>query len=310
MAFRSRPDEKTARFNAGLARPNDCARRYLFGRTGNSLYNWKLFQSGVDLSTNLFATAFFTLTGFHGLHVLIGLIALLIFLLVRLAGRFRFQTWFYSAFEEGRLLLALRRCRLDFRAVYCLHPSTGSMTTNQFFTTAWTWNSLVLIVICACVRGLLCGLRSNEAGQLDLTAAVGIFLLAVISPFGALADGYLFSAHMVQHILLVLIVPAFLLLSLPQSFSLRFPLTYLTHPLVGWVAGVGAMWLWHAPTLCNAAATLRSVSAIQTTSLLLMGKRVLVAGACPARGATALTACRDRLPLQPPALPAACSGSS
>jgi cytochrome c oxidase subunit I len=41
---------------------------------------WKLFQSGVDLSTNTFATSFFTLTGFHGLHVLIGLITLLIFL--------------------------------------------------------------------------------------------------------------------------------------------------------------------------------------------------------------------------------------
>ena len=41
---------------------------------------WKLFQSGVDLSTNMFSTTFFTLTGFHGLHVLLGLIALLIFL--------------------------------------------------------------------------------------------------------------------------------------------------------------------------------------------------------------------------------------
>jgi cytochrome c oxidase subunit 1/cytochrome c oxidase subunit I+III len=41
---------------------------------------WKLFQSGVDLSTNLFSTTFFTLTGFHGVHVLIGLITLLIFL--------------------------------------------------------------------------------------------------------------------------------------------------------------------------------------------------------------------------------------
>jgi len=76
---------------------------------------------------------------------------------------------------------------------------------------------------------------------------------------------------MVQHILFVLIVPAFLLLSLPQSFSLRFPLTYLTHPVIGWAAGVGAMWLWHAPALCNAAVTSRSVSAIQTVSLLLMG---------------------------------------
>jgi cytochrome c oxidase subunit I len=41
---------------------------------------WKLFQTGVDLSTNMFSTSFFTLTGFHGLHVLIGLIVLLIFL--------------------------------------------------------------------------------------------------------------------------------------------------------------------------------------------------------------------------------------
>jgi cytochrome c oxidase subunit 1/cytochrome c oxidase subunit I+III len=41
---------------------------------------WKLFQSGVDLSTNMFSTTFFTLTGFHGLHVFLGLITLLIFL--------------------------------------------------------------------------------------------------------------------------------------------------------------------------------------------------------------------------------------
>ena len=41
---------------------------------------WKLFQSGVDLSTNMFSTTFFSLTGFHGVHVLIGLITLLIFL--------------------------------------------------------------------------------------------------------------------------------------------------------------------------------------------------------------------------------------
>src|SRR5205085_1051174 len=142
---------------------------------GQGTEYWKLFQTGVDLSTNLFFTTFFTLTGFHGLDVLLGLIALL------------------------------------------------------------------------------------------------MFLLAFISPFNALANGYLFSAHMLQHILLVLIVPALLVLSLPRSFSLHSSFAYFTHPLIGWIAGVGAMWLWHAPTLCNAAATSRSVSAIQTISLLLMG---------------------------------------
>jgi cytochrome c oxidase subunit I len=47
---------------------------------------WKLFQSGVDLSTNMFSTTFFTLTGFHGLHVLMGLIVLLIFLWIAWEG--------------------------------------------------------------------------------------------------------------------------------------------------------------------------------------------------------------------------------
>src|SRR5438128_1317493 len=55
---------------------------------GQGTEYWKLFQTGVDLSTNLFSTTFFTLTGFHGLHVLLGLIALLIFLWLAWEGDF------------------------------------------------------------------------------------------------------------------------------------------------------------------------------------------------------------------------------
>ncbi|MGH8100246.1 MAG: cbb3-type cytochrome c oxidase subunit I, partial [Chthoniobacterales bacterium] len=58
---------------------------FLVGQAGEY---WKLFQSGVEVSTNLFATSFFTLTGFHGLHVLIGLVALLIFLWLAWQGDF------------------------------------------------------------------------------------------------------------------------------------------------------------------------------------------------------------------------------
>ena len=46
-----------------------------------------MFQSGVTVGTNLFATTFFTLTGFHGLHVLAGLVALAIMLRPRPPGR-------------------------------------------------------------------------------------------------------------------------------------------------------------------------------------------------------------------------------
>ena len=44
---------------------------------------------GVSVSSNLFSTTFFTLTGFHGLHVCVGLIALLIVLGLTLAGDFK-----------------------------------------------------------------------------------------------------------------------------------------------------------------------------------------------------------------------------
>lgn len=144
------------------------------------------------------------------------------------------------------------------------------MTTYQFFITAWTWNSIVIAVGAIASIGYFLGF-GQRGRPLYFVAAVVLFLLSFISPFGALAYGYLFSAHMAQHIVLVLIVPALFLLSLPRSFSLGPPLTYLTHPLIGWVAGVGAMWLWHAPTLCDAAATSSAVSTLQSASLLFMG---------------------------------------
>src|SRR6058998_4227405 len=103
------------------------------------------------------------------------------------------------------------------------------MTTYQFFTTAWTWNSIVFILSAVASVGYF--LAFGQRGRpLYFAAAVVVFLLAFISPFSALANGYLFSAHMVQHILLVLIIPAFFLLRLPRSFSLPGPVKALAHP--------------------------------------------------------------------------------
>jgi heme/copper-type cytochrome/quinol oxidase subunit 3 len=56
---------------------------------GQGIEYWHLFERGVMVSSNLFATTFFTVTGFHGLHVCVGLIALLIVLGLMLAGDFK-----------------------------------------------------------------------------------------------------------------------------------------------------------------------------------------------------------------------------
>lgn len=144
------------------------------------------------------------------------------------------------------------------------------MNGSAFFTSAWQWNPVLLLICATAVCGYFAVFgRRGRAGY--FAVAVIIFLLALLSPLGTLANGYLFSAHMTQHILLVLIVPALLLLSLPRTFSLPRWLRIFAYPLIGWIAGVGAMWLWHAPALCNAASTSRTVFAIQTITLMIMG---------------------------------------
>jgi heme/copper-type cytochrome/quinol oxidase subunit 3 len=49
----------------------------------------RLYADGITIDTNLFTSAFFTLTGFHGLHVLVGLIALTVIGVLARAGDFR-----------------------------------------------------------------------------------------------------------------------------------------------------------------------------------------------------------------------------
>jgi len=144
------------------------------------------------------------------------------------------------------------------------------MTTQQFLTSAWTWNRAVLVL-----SGLAMVAHVWAFGVsrrfLYLLAALTVFVLTLLSPLNALANGYLFSAHMLQHILLLLIVPALLMMSLPRWVALGSRSRLIANPFVGWIACVSAMWLWHARPLCSAAASSQLVNALQTCSLLLLG---------------------------------------
>ena len=56
---------------------------------GQGLEYAHLWQTGVKMNTSLYSTSFFTLTGFHGLHVCVGLLALLILLRLAMMKDFR-----------------------------------------------------------------------------------------------------------------------------------------------------------------------------------------------------------------------------
>src|SRR5262245_59329370 len=144
------------------------------------------------------------------------------------------------------------------------------MTTSQFLFSAWPLNS-ILLGACAGVVILYLLFCGWQGRIVYLVGGLVVVILALNSPLSVLADGYLFSAHMGQHILLLLIAPIWFLLSLPRQFTLTNKARFWSHPVIGWLAGVGSMWLWHAPALCDAAVSSRPIYAIQSTSLVLLG---------------------------------------
>ena len=103
-------------------------------------------------------------------------------------------------------------------------------------------------------------------------SALAIMMLALSPPLEALAHRWL-AAHMVQHMLLMVVVAPMLwmgapvvplLVGLPRSVrgvvlralngpGLRRLTRWLLHPAVGWIAFALAFWAWHAPALYDLA---------------------------------------------------------
>ncbi len=126
---------------------------------------------------------------------------------------------------------------------------------------AWDFDSSVVI---GCVLLVIAAFMLNH-GRLSrfLVQILGIIVLfvALESPIDALADSCLFSAHMLQHMLLVLIVPPLLMMGISADGTaslLRTPILKrlehaLSKPLVAGVAGMGVLYAWHWPPWYDAA---------------------------------------------------------
>ncbi len=91
-------------------------------------------------------------------------------------------------------------------------------------------------------------------------AGAAVIFLALASPLDDLGDEFLFSAHMIQHLLLALIAPLFLLLGTPAWLLrpvLRYPLVargarVLTSPLTCFAVFNVVFMIWHLPVLYEA----------------------------------------------------------
>lgn len=149
------------------------------------------------------------------------------------------------------------------------------MKTLLLLTNGWNADPIVVVTLSAVTLAYLRFFR--RGGRLTcFIAAIVLIVIALLSPLNAIAQGVLFSVHMTQHILLLLIVPGLVLLSLPEfapkrGTTRRRSTTTWSRTVSAWVAGIGAMWFWHAPAACDAAATVPSIHALQTITLLGAG---------------------------------------
>jgi len=93
-------------------------------------------------------------------------------------------------------------------------------------------------------------------------AGVVSFYLAVGSPLDAMGENFLFSAHMVQHNILMYITAVFTVLAIPHWFIdglvckhrlVEKGLTFLLHPVVAGLSFTFVFCIWHFPVLYEAA---------------------------------------------------------
>lgn len=111
-----------------------------------------------------------------------------------------------------------------------------------------------------------------------LTATAGI-VAALISPLDSLAD-QAFAMHMVQHVLLLDVVPILLILSLTRVLlrpatrrltALERQAGPLAHPAFAVVLYVGTIWAWHVPSLYDAALRHYPLHVLEHVSYVLAG---------------------------------------
>ena len=141
----------------------------------------------------------------------------------------------------------------------------------------------------AAARGGTARPRTGPAGDVPSVAQRAAFLAALLvvfvslnGPLHDLSDYYLFSGHMVQHLLLTLVMPPLLVYSVPGGMlrpALRRPAVYavarrLTRPIACFLIFNLVVAVWHLPPVYNLAMRYHPVHIAQ--HLMFMASAVIM----------------------------------
>jgi cytochrome c oxidase assembly factor CtaG len=154
------------------------------------------------------------------------------------------------------------------------------MNILHFLGTAWSFEPWVILFALALLASyvMLPGFAMNGKALLFVTGVI-LMVIALVSPLDHLGRNYLFSAHMVQHILLLLVIPLMLLSGIPEAAAERAlsapyaggVIKFLGNPVPAWLLGVGSMWVWHMPSLHDIVMENAGIYIAQQISFVLAG---------------------------------------
>jgi putative membrane protein len=173
-------------------------------------------------------------------------------------------------------------------------------TATDDLWAAWSLDPVAFAVAAVAVAFFLQGWRRLHRRRPEAApwtriplflAGVAIVLVGLVSPLDAIAEEYLQSAHMLQHVLVadlgvalallavrgplsMFFLPRDLLAPLARSRSLRTGLAFLLRPAVAVSLWLGALLAWHVPTLYEAALTHPLVHRLEHLSFVLVGALV------------------------------------
>ena len=154
------------------------------------------------------------------------------------------------------------------------------MTFVDLITDYWQWNIPATVIAAGLIAFHIIS-NGNRLTRKSINYFIGIllFVLLTFSPIEYFGHNYLFSAHMIQHIILLLIIPPLLLTGTDKEFLSKLFTgqemqkygKFLFYPITAWMFGVGSMWIWHVPLLFIAMMKSHIVHIIEILSLLAFG---------------------------------------
>ena len=142
----------------------------------------------------------------------------------------------------------------------------------------------------------------SRARQVSFHLGTLVVLLALVSPLDHLADDFLLTAHMIQHLLLLVVAPPLWLLGMPEHWLdqiflagwLKKLLHGITRPVSAFLIFNAVVWTWHVPGLYDAALVNNDVHILEH----LMFLAAAIIGWWPVLGFLPETAPRAAYPVQ------------